>query len=333
MARFALRDPARITIGRARTVAEAVTHALYPVSPELKFPLLLALLAKTEFKSVIVFTRTRHGADHLLGQLKEANHSATVLHGDRSQGQRKASLAGFKDGYYEVLVATDLAARGLDLEDVSHVINYDIPLSPDDYVHRVGRTGRSEAVGDAFTLFTPRESNAVKAIERFIRATIPQLKLAGFDYQAIPPATAPGESGPRGHPQPRIDDDDEGWIERRVGDTAHAKRKPDEPATPRAAERTGDVGRTTRKPDDRGPGRTAARPSAKAHPKRRPGEQAREGTKAHAGAKVQTKGESGAGHPKGKYGGHTKRRIKGRPGATNHMRRKYAGLAEVRKRR
>ena len=198
IARFALRDPNRIAIGRARSVTESVTHAMYPVSTALKFPLLLALLEKTEFKSVIVFTRTKHGADRIAGQLKEAGHSVTLLHGNRSQGQRRDALAGFKEGRYEVLVATDIAARGLDVEGVSHVINYDIPESPDDYVHRIGRTGRAAAVGDAFTLVTPREKDAVKAIERFIRAEIPQLKLKGFDYRATP-APQPGEREPRRH--------------------------------------------------------------------------------------------------------------------------------------
>jgi ATP-dependent RNA helicase RhlE len=193
VARFALREPVRLNIGRVRTVPETVRHALYPVPPGLKFPLLLALLAQTEFRSLILFTRTKEGADGILARLKRAGHSVTVLHGDRSTGQRKAAMAGFKDGYYRIMVATDIAARGLDLSEVSHVINYDIPLTPDDYVHRVGRTGRAEATGEALTLFTPRERGAVQAIERFIRAEIPQKLLPGFDYKAVPPRPEPGE--------------------------------------------------------------------------------------------------------------------------------------------
>jgi ATP-dependent RNA helicase RhlE len=200
VARFALTDPIRISIGRTRSVNESVTHAIYPVSQGLKFALLLALLEKTNFNSVLVFTRTKHGADKIALRLKEAGHSVAVLHGNRSQGQRTAALKGFKDGQYEVMVATDIAARGIDVAGVSHVINYDIPMTPDDYVHRIGRTGRAAAVGDAFTLATPQEANDVRNIERFIKATIPQLKLEGFDYKAIPPAAMAGESD---HRRPR----------------------------------------------------------------------------------------------------------------------------------
>ena len=198
VARFALSDPIRISIGRARSVNESVTHAIYPVSQGLKFSLLVALLEKTNFNSVLVFTRTKHGADKIALRLKEAGHTVAVLHGNRSQGQRTAALKGFKDGQYEVMVATDIAARGIDVAGVSHVINYDVPMTPDDYVHRIGRTGRAAAVGDAFTLMTPQEANDVRGIERFIKATIPQLKLDGFDYKAHPPAASAGESDFRG---------------------------------------------------------------------------------------------------------------------------------------
>ena len=198
VARFALTNPERIAIGRARSVNESVTHAIYPVSQGLKFKLLLALLEKTDFHSVLIFTRTKHGADKIALRLKEANHTVAVLHGNRSQAQRTAALKGFKDGQYEVMVATDIAARGIDVADISHVINYDIPMTPDDYVHRIGRTGRAAAVGDAFTLVTPQEASEVRAIERFIKATIPQLQLEGFDYKAIPPAAFAGENESRG---------------------------------------------------------------------------------------------------------------------------------------
>ena len=198
IARFALKDPARITIGRQRSVNESVTHAIYPVPHHLKFPMLLELLKKTDYKSVIVFSRTKHGADKIARKLKSEGHTVALLHGDRSQGQRKAALAGFKDGTLEVMVATDIAARGIDVAGVTHVINYDIPATPDDYVHRIGRTGRAAAEGDAFTLATPDQTGEVRAIERFIKATIPQLKLEGFDYSAKAPAPAPGqEAGPR----------------------------------------------------------------------------------------------------------------------------------------
>lgn len=194
VARFALRDPARIEIGAAQPAAASVTHAVYPVRHALKFPLLLALLAKVEFKSVIVFVRTKQGADRVAQQLIEAKHAVSVLHGNRSQGQRKEALAGFKEGRYEVLVATDIASRGLDVEGVSHVINYDVPMTPDDYVHRIGRTGRASAVGDAVTLVTPQDMPDLQAIERFIHASIPQLKLEGFDYHAASPVAYPSKA-------------------------------------------------------------------------------------------------------------------------------------------
>lgn len=189
LARFALTDPLRVAVGPARAVTESVTHAVYPVRHALKFPLLLALLQKVEFKSAIVFTRTKQGAERIARQLSEASkHSIAVLHGDRSHGQRKEALSGFKEGRYEVLVATDIAARGLHVEGVSHVINYDIPGTPDDYLHRIGRTGRASALGDAFTLVTPQDAEDLRAIEKFLNATIPQLKLEGFDYHAAAPA-------------------------------------------------------------------------------------------------------------------------------------------------
>jgi len=198
IARFALQDPLRIAINPERTAAQSVTHAAYPVRHAIKFPFLVALLNKIEWKSVIVFVRTKQGADRIARQLVEAKHSVGVIHGDRSQAQRKDALAGFKEGRYEVLVATDIAARGLDIEAVSHVINYDVPMTPDDYVHRIGRTGRASAVGDAFTLVTPQDQSDLQAIEKFINAPIPQLKLEGFDYHAAAPAPLHGEGKGKG---------------------------------------------------------------------------------------------------------------------------------------
>ncbi len=223
VARFALHDPVRIAIGRARSVNESVTHAIYPVSQGLKFNLLLALLEKTDFHSVLIFTRTKHGADKIALRLKEASHSVAVLHGNRSQAQRTAALAGFKEGRYEVMVATDIAARGIDVAGVSHVINYDVPMTPDDYVHRIGRTGRAAAIGDAFTLATPQDANDVRAIERFIKATIPQLKLEGFDYKAAPLAAHAGDGDDRGR---RGQGRGRGFGGGRSGAAHHPKGKP-----------------------------------------------------------------------------------------------------------
>ncbi|HZC35938.1 MAG TPA: DEAD/DEAH box helicase [Chthoniobacterales bacterium] len=179
---WVLRDPEIVEIGVRRAVAETVTHAFYPVAVAQKFDLLVALLEQTHYESVIVFTRTKQAADEISDRLKALQHSVTVLHSDRKQSERTAALAGFKSGKYEVLVATDIAARGLDIAGVTHVINYDIPLHPEDYVHRIGRTGRAEQAGDAFTLVTAEELKAMTDIEKFINQKVPRLRLEGFDY-------------------------------------------------------------------------------------------------------------------------------------------------------
>ncbi len=198
VASFALRDPARIDIGVARSATTLITHAIYPVHQEQKFDLLLALLAAIDFHSVLIFSRTKHGADRIARRLREANHSVGVLHANRSQNQRMEALEGFRSGRYEVMVATDIAARGIDVAGVSHVINYDVPENPEDYVHRIGRTGRAQAVGDAFTLATPENTSDVRAIERFIGREIPRLKLDGFDYKAASAFPARQEQPGRG---------------------------------------------------------------------------------------------------------------------------------------
>jgi ATP-dependent RNA helicase RhlE len=182
VASFALRNPQRVEVGVNRSVNRSINHALYPVAFAQKFDLLLALLEKTDFDSVLVFSRTKHGADKIARKLKAANHSVAVLHANRSQNQRIEALAGFKSGKYEVMVATDIAARGIDVAGVTHVINYDVPENPEDYVHRIGRTGRAQAVGDAFTLVTPENADDIRDIQRFIGQKIPELRLEGFDY-------------------------------------------------------------------------------------------------------------------------------------------------------
>ena len=166
-----------------RSVNQSVNHALYPVAWAQKFDLLVALLQKTDFQSVLVFSRTKHGADKIAARLKSAKHTVAVLHANRSQNQRIEALAGFKSGKYEIMVATDIAARGIDVAGVTHVINYDVPENPEDYVHRIGRTGRAMAVGDAFTLVSPENADDIRDIQRFIGAKIPELRLEGFPYQ------------------------------------------------------------------------------------------------------------------------------------------------------
>ena len=165
-----LRDPETIEIGAQRSPAETVTHAVYPVAAEQKFDLLMALLEQTNFDSALIFSRTKHGADKIAVRLKQGKHSVAVLHSNRTQRERMEALEGFKSGKYEVMVATDIAARGIDIAGVSHVINYDVPEHREDYVHRIGRTGRAQKVGDAFTLMNGEEVGSLQAIERFIGA-------------------------------------------------------------------------------------------------------------------------------------------------------------------
>lgn len=193
-AAWTLKDPVKVEIGASRSVASLVTHALYPVAANQKYSLLVGLLKTTDFDSVLIFTRTKRGADRIAGGLRAANHSVATLHANRSQNQRMEALAGFKSGKYDIMVATDIASRGIDIAGVSHVINYDVPEHPEDYVHRIGRTGRAMKVGDAFTLVTREEERHVRAIERFVGKAIPRLKLPDFEYTATP-APAPRTDG------------------------------------------------------------------------------------------------------------------------------------------
>ncbi|MDB6152535.1 MAG: box helicase [Chthoniobacteraceae bacterium] len=182
MTKWVLTEPEVIEIGGQRMPAETITHALYPVAKDQKFDLLIALLERTKFESCIIFTSTKVYADKIAHQLRDLKHAVVAIHSNRTQRERVEALEGFKSGKYEVLVATDIAARGLDIAGVSHVINYDVPSHPEDYVHRIGRTGRAQQVGDAFTLFTAEELDDVRSIERFIGASIPRLKLENFEY-------------------------------------------------------------------------------------------------------------------------------------------------------
>ncbi|HWI56619.1 MAG TPA: DEAD/DEAH box helicase [Bacillota bacterium] len=181
--KWAMKNPQTIEIGARRTPAETVKHVIYPVSDSQKADLLLELLKRVNYDSVIVFCRTKTGADRAANLLKRNNHAVAVLHSNRTQREREQALKGFREGRYEVLVATDIAARGLDIADVSHVINYDVPQHPEDYIHRIGRTGRAEASGDAFTLMVAEDARHVQAIERFISQRIERVKLENFEYR------------------------------------------------------------------------------------------------------------------------------------------------------
>ena len=180
--RWAMKNPQTVEIGIRRSPAETVKHAVYPVAEAQKTDLLLELLKRVNYDSVIVFCRTKHRADRISHLLKRNRHAVAVLHSNRTQREREQALDGFRAGKYEVLVATDIAARGLDILDVSHVINFDVPQHPEDYVHRIGRTGRAQASGDALTIMVAEDAPHMTAIERFISRKIERIKLDNFNY-------------------------------------------------------------------------------------------------------------------------------------------------------
>ena len=181
-----IHDPKRISIGIARP-AYTVEHTLFPVQQHLKRKLLIKILEQTETKSVLIFTRTKHRARRLAKQLDQTGQKVTSLHGDRTQNQRTAALNGFKQGKYKIMVATDIAARGLDIENISHVINFDMPDTADAYIHRIGRTGRAKRNGKAFTLVTPDDNDLVRKIEKIMNQKIQRETLPDIDYQAAKP--------------------------------------------------------------------------------------------------------------------------------------------------
>lgn len=181
-AQWCLHEPVEVEIAR-RAVPDTVNHAFYPVSMDQRDELLLSLLEKTDFHSVMIFTRTRKEADTVCGLIKATGHQEVVaMHSDVNQSDRLKALQGFKDGTYNILVATDVAARGIDISTVTHVINYRVPENAEDYVHRIGRTGRAEAEGDAFTILTADEVDFANAVENFIDKKIERRKLETFDY-------------------------------------------------------------------------------------------------------------------------------------------------------
>jgi ATP-dependent RNA helicase RhlE len=184
LARDMLHDPVAINRERRSQPATGITQAIYPVPQSLKSNLLLALLRGGEVRDALVFTRTKHRADRLARYLSHQQVAVERIHGNRSQAQRTAALAGFKSGRYQVLVATDIAARGIDVTALGHVINFDVPAQPEDYIHRVGRTARAELTGSAFTLVSPEEESSLRAIERAIGRQLPRVTLPDFDYGA-----------------------------------------------------------------------------------------------------------------------------------------------------
>ena len=181
-----LHAPFTVNLERTATPAVGITQAVYPVPQELKAPLFLTLLERGEINEALVFTRTKHRANRLAEFPVKKGIAAERIHGNRSQAQRTAALAGFKSGKHRVLVATDIAARGIDVEELGHVVNFDVPVAPEDYIHRVGRTGRAEATGEAYTFYSPDEEGELRAIERAIGRQLPRVMVPGFEYNARP---------------------------------------------------------------------------------------------------------------------------------------------------
>jgi ATP-dependent RNA helicase RhlE len=197
LTREILRTPAKVALQSKSAPASKVVQAVYPVPSALKGELLIQLLKSSHMDEALVFTRTKHRADRLAKMLNKAGITADRIHGNRSQAQRTKALAGFKNGDFQVLVATDIAARGIDVEELGHVVNFDVPAVPDDYIHRVGRTARADAGGDAFTLVAPEDEADLARIERAVGAKIPRVRLEGFSYTAAPAAPLEQPHGER----------------------------------------------------------------------------------------------------------------------------------------
>src|SRR5437773_1998150 len=181
-----LHHPATINLERKSAPAVGITQAVYPVPQELKSLLLFTLLERGVMHEALVFTRTKHRANRLWEFLEKRGIPVARIHGNRSQAQRTDALAGFKSGSYRVLVATDIASRGIDVEALGHVVNFDVPVAPDDYIHRVGRTARAELTGEAFTFVSREEEDELRAIERAVGKALPRVTLPDFDYAAKP---------------------------------------------------------------------------------------------------------------------------------------------------
>jgi ATP-dependent RNA helicase RhlE len=181
-----LRSPQTVEIGRRSTPTDTVAQFLYPVAKSRKVDLLIHLLRDNTLDTVLVFSRTKHGADKIARKLQQAYVQAATIHSNRSQSQRVAALDAFKSGRCRVLVATDIASRGIDVEGISHVINFDFPMHPEDYVHRIGRTGRAEAIGDAISFVTPDDEPYVRELEKMTKKRVARKTLQGFDYTDRP---------------------------------------------------------------------------------------------------------------------------------------------------
>jgi len=257
LSRELLRDPVRLDVERRPAPATLVRQAVYPVRHDLKSKLLLELLRRDEIGNVLVFTRTKHRANRLADFLSRHGISTDRIHGNRSQVQRTKALAGFKSGATRVLVATDIAARGIDVEALSHVVNFDVPNVPEDYIHRVGRTARAGAAGDAFTLVSAQEQGELRAIERAVGERLPRRTMAGF-----------GDDAPRAEPleipiAQRLAAHREHNARGRARGERRTHQRPAAPTAPRAEPRQRAGAAADGGPDRRtaGAGRGGRRPS------------------------------------------------------------------------
>ncbi len=219
LAHEVLRNPKTVQVNICAP-AETVSHALYPVAHHQKTDLLMEILRSTETKSVLVFTRTKHRAKRLGQKLVKSGYRSASLQGNLSQGKRRAALDGFRSGEFQILVATDIAARGIDVTRVSHVINYDIPSTPDAYIHRIGRTGRAARTGSAYTMVTKDDSAMVRAITRVLGGPIKTVTAPGFDYNAKAPARTQGHSKPKNRPPHSNNRSQRGRFTRSTSSTA-----------------------------------------------------------------------------------------------------------------
>ncbi len=205
LSRTIMRSPVRISVSPPHRPPPTIRQEVYPVAQHLKTPLLVRLLRGEDWISVLVFVRTKRRADRVARQLGAAGLEVALIHGNRSQNQRQTALAGFRSGHHQVLVATDVASRGIDVEGISHVVNYDVSAVPTDYVHRVGRTARMEAAGEAITFVAPEEEGNLRGIERALGKSIPRVTLPDFDYRAPPPPKVHHQGRARGSHRGRHD--------------------------------------------------------------------------------------------------------------------------------
>jgi ATP-dependent RNA helicase RhlE len=253
LSREMLKTPAMISVERQAAPAVGITQSVFPVSQDLKLPLLTALIERGEIRNAIVFTRTKHRANRVFEKLERKNVRVARIHGNRSQMQRTEALAGFKSGKYQILVATDIAARGIDVEALGHVVNFDVPNVPEDYIHRVGRTARAELTGDAITFVSPEEEADLRAIERAITKRLPRVTVPGFDYTAKAPERL----------EVPIQERIAAIRARKADDRARAKANAERRATAQSAP-------AARRPSGppRGPSRGPSRPAAPSGPSR-----------------------------------------------------------------